>query len=418
MTDIAIIGAGAAGLAAARELRAQGVSVIILEAGDRVGGRVMTLDVLTAGASIELGAEFVHGEAEETNKLLDEARLSTVPVMGEHYRSQNGQLSEQDRIWKRMGRVFKRMDADRKEDRSFEAFLETKPGGPLLKEERELARGFVQGFNGADAWRISEKSLAEQGDPTEGAAKLSRLINGYGALIDYIATGIVDVVKFSSFVNRILWDDRRVLVQTTDGAEYECRKVIVTVPLPFLQDDSIAFVPEIPNVRKAARELVMGHVARVSVVVKQRFWEKKVDDLSFVHTPERPFNVWWTMNPLKANVIVGWAGGPSAVQLTQSNEIEAAVTRELARAFGMKKQRAEALIEDLYTFDWSTHPYTRGAYSYVGVGGATAAQRLSRPVRGTLFFAGEATDSTNMGTVEGAIASGQRAARQVLKSFD
>ncbi|HUP90229.1 MAG TPA: FAD-dependent oxidoreductase, partial [Longimicrobiales bacterium] len=240
MKDVIVIGAGAAGLTAAREFRQAGKSVQILEASDRIGGRVRSISDPHAGIPLELGAEFLHGEAKESNKLLREARLATVPVLGEHYRSRNGKFESQDKVWNRMARVFKRMDDDRKQDRSFQDFLDTKPGGPLYKEERELALGFVQGFNGADAWRISERSLAEQGNPTEGAAKSARILNGYGALIDFIATDLVDVIQFNSVVNRILWDESRVSVFTRDGTQFDARTCVITIPLPHLQDESLA----------------------------------------------------------------------------------------------------------------------------------------------------------------------------------
>jgi monoamine oxidase len=161
----------------------------------------------------------------------------------------------------------------------------------------------------------------------------------------------------------------------------------------------------------------MGHVARVNVVLRERFWERKVDELSFLHTPKRPFNVWWTMYPLLAPVMVAWSGGPPALELTRSGETESAVVRELARAFRMRRDRLETLVDSLHTYDWTNDPFVRGAYSYVGVGGTGAAKRLSKPVEGTLFFAGEATDEEEGSTVEGALASGKRAARQVLRAM-
>ena len=417
MDDVVVVGAGAAGLMAARELRRVGYSVTILEAGGRVGGRVLTTRDAHAGVPIELGAEFVHGEARETNRILQEAHLVTVPVLGEHVRSDKGELSDQKRVWKRMARVFKRMAAERETDRSFQDFLNDKPGGPLLKDERELARGFVQGFNAADPALISEKSLAQQGNPTEGAAHSARVVNGYGALIDHLHREIADVVHLRKRVVRVENDDDGVRVTTTSGARYDGRAAVITVPLPFLQDNSISFDPEVPHIRSAAQQLVMGDVARITLVLRERFWEKEIAELSFVHTPERAFNVWWTMYPVRAPVVVGWAGGPPALELLQSGSVEDKAFKELAHAFQLRHSRLEAMIESLHSHDWTHDPHARGAYSYVGVGGSSAAKRLARPVRGVLFFAGEATDTENGGTVEGALASGQRAFRQVVRSL-
>ena len=160
----------------------------------------------------------------------------------------------------------------------------------------------------------------------------------------------------------------------------------------------------------------MGHVAHVNVVVKERFWEDKAENLAFIHTPERSFNVWWTQNPLQAPLITGWCGGPPARELTESGTIDDTAISELARTFGMRRSRAEKLAESIHWHDWSTDRNIRGAYSYVAVGGVDAPPVLGKSIEGTLFFAGEATDPETSGTVEGALASGKRAAKHILRS--
>ena len=416
MIDAIIVGAGAAGLMAARELKHAGKEVLVLESSPRAGGRILTLYETSAGVPVELGAEFIHGDAPETRKLLDEARLATVPVLGEHYRSDNGELSDQGAVWKRMSKVFTHLNPERKTDRSFQDFLDEKPGGRSLANERELARGFVQGFNAADPSLISEKSLAEQGDPTEGAAEANRIVNGYSALIEYLMRDLTDLIRSSVAVTRIARTEAQVTVVDEHSREHAARAVIITVPLPLLQDDTIILEPDIPVLRNAARQLVMGHVARVNVVVKERFWEKKVENVSFVHCPERPFNVWWTQNPLHAPVITGWAGGPPALELTRSQRAEEVALTELARAFALKRSRLDALVESIHTSDWSKDPHVRGAYSYAGVGGARAARILARSFDDRIYLAGEATESGSSGTVEGALVSGKRAAKKVLET--
>ena len=418
--DVIIIGAGAAGLAAGRQLRDAGKTFVILEARDRIGGRVLTtIDPHTA-LPIELGAEFIHGDAKETMRLLDAANLITVPVVGAHYRADRNNLEPLGDTFKRIGRVFKKMKDDRKEDRSFQEFIDERPGGFRLREERELAAGFVRGFNAADLWYISEKSLAQQGNPAEGAQKAARLLDGYSALIDIMGDAIAANIRLNTTVSRVLWDAQHVQVATTSGEVFEAKTLIVTVPLPHLHNRSIVFEPEIPRIRSAADKLVMGHVVRIAFVLRERPWEKtKLDDVAYIHTPRRTFNVWWTQHPLRAPLITGWCGGPPAADLTSQGKetVEETAIAELGAALMIRRNRVEQLIESIYFHDWSHDPHSLGAYSYVGVGGVDAPKQLTRPVNGTLFFAGEATDGENSGTVEGAISSGYRAAKQCLRAL-
>ena len=413
--DTIIVGAGAAGLMAARVLKRAGKQVLILEASNRVGGRVMTRTNTSAGVPVELGAEFVHGDAPETTKLLDEGRLVTVAVSGEHFRADRGKFAKQGEAWQRMKLVFRHLNGDRKVDRSFQDFLDEKPGGSKLRNERELALGFVQGFNGAYPSLISEKSLADQGDPTEGAAEARRIISGYSSLIDYLRSDVQDSIRLKSQVCRVIWDDSHVRLADQNGRQYGARTVIITVPLPALQDDSISFEPEIPALRKAASQLQMGQVVHLGIVVKERFWEKKAEDISYIHTPLRPFNVWWTQNPLTAPLIVGWSGGPPAVELSDDANIEDVALRELARALGIRREQIDKQVDSIHRHDWRKDKYIRGAYSYAGVGGANGARSLARAFGKTVLIAGEATSSSTTGTVEGALESGKRAAEKAIE---
>ena len=415
--DVVIVGAGAAGLMAARELVRAGKRVVVLEASHRVGGRILTLFETRAGMPIELGAEFIHGDAPVTTRLLDEARLVTVAVTGEHVRSDDGELSPQGPIWSRMGRVFRLIDKRRKTDRSFQEFLDARPGGARLARDRELADAFVRGFSGADPALISERSLVEQGNPTEGAASARRILNGYAALVVHLEREVAGAIRLEAAARRIEWGDDGVRVVDARGDTHAARTVIITLPLPMLQDDTLRLEPEIPVLRHAASRLVMGHVARVCIVVRERFWERTMPELVFVHAPRRPLTVWWTQHPVSAPVLVGWAGGPSAYELTQSGALEDVVLAELAHVFGTRRARAESLVESIHWHDWSTDPSVRGAYSYVGVDGVSAPRTLARSIAGRVFMAGEATDTSSGGTVEAALASGERAARAVVRAL-
>jgi monoamine oxidase len=413
-TDVVIIGAGAAGLMAARELRKAGRTCVVLEASDRVGGRVKTVYDTRAGLPIELGAEFVHGDAPETTRLLDEAHLVTVPVNGKQFRSDKGELTPQGPLWDRMSRVFSHLGKHRKKDRSFQDFLDEKPGGRKLRDERELARGFVQGFEAADTALISARSLADQGDPTEGASEARRIINGYAALIDYLHKDVTGNVMLNTRAMRVGLDGSRMRVFDNQDNEYDADAVIVTIALSMLRNDSIAFELDVADMRHASQQLVMGHAMRLNVIVRERFWEKKADRLSYLHTPTRPFNVWWTQSPLEAPLLVAWSGGPPARKLSEAGDVENVAIGELARVFGFRRSRADKLVDSIHWHDWTRDPLTLGAYGYAAVGGANAARQLARHVDDKLFFAGEATDSGSGGTVEGALASGKRVARRIL----
>lgn len=417
MTDAIIIGAGTAGLMAARELTRAGKSVIVLEASARVGGRIFTVHDPLSGMPIELGAEFVHGEAKETTRLLDEARLATLNVSGKHHRFVNGRIEPLGSAWKRMALVFKHMSKRRKIDRSFQEFLDERPGGAALREERALARGFVEGFEAADTTLISEKSLVQQGDPTEGAMEARRIVGGYGALVDYLARDIARDIRVNTAAHRIEETANGVRVTDRLGGQWSGACVIVAVPLTSLQDDSLVITPEADAMRRAARQLIMGHAKRVSVVLKERFWEEKVDELSYLHTAHGRFSVYWTQHPVSVPLLTAWAGGPSALELSRAGDVEGIMLAELARAFGVRRARVDAMVESVHMHDWTRDVHTRGAYSYVGVGGLTAPKRLARALSANVFMAGEAGEPDAGGTVEAAIRSGKRAARQVLRGL-
>ena len=181
----------------------------------------------------------------------------------------------------------------------------------------------------------------------------------------------------------------------------------------------------------------MGSVARMTFLFDDAPWEKLskrllsrlpasyhesggLPMLSFVHAPDTDVPVWWTPFPVRSSMIVAWTGGPRARALLRHgpDDIRGQALGVLARALGTTRRRLEARTEGWWMHDWDADPFSRGAYSYVGVGGSDASKTLSRPAGRTLFFAGEAADAEGRnGTVHGAIGSGRRAAKQVLRAL-
>src|SRR5262249_11865801 len=138
--------------------------------------------------------------------------------------------------------------------------------------------------------------------------------------------------------------------------------------------------------------------------------------LSFLLSDDEAMPTWWTSDPLPSPLLVGWAGGPRAARLAREPEafIATRAIQALARVLGVAQDALESELEAWHLHTGSNDPFARGAYSFVRVGGLEAPRRLGEPVEGTLYFAGEATDASDTGTVHAALASGLRAAREVI----
>ena len=153
------------------------------------------------------------------------------------------------------------------------------------------------------------------------------------------------------------------------------------------------------------------HLCGFENVVAKIWWQKRAAGVAFFHSPAAPFPTFWTPLPMRAPLLTCWAGGPKAARLTGAPE------RKLIRAALASVESVFGRVGGLagvYVQDWHDDPLSRGGYSYVRVDGAGAREQLALPLDQTIFFAGEATDSEEAGTVAGALRSGQRAAREVL----
>jgi monoamine oxidase len=432
LVDAVVLGAGAAGVAAARALHEQGMNVVVLEARERIGGRVFTCRDAKSPMPIELGAEFMHGRADELQMLLKDASLPNLDVAGERYAAAARGLRPLNDFWERLDRVMRRLKGPPVRDRSFHEFLDDRPGGVRLAHERRLARQWVEGFHAADARLISSHSLAEAGWPADDVEerRLGRVVDGYDRVIEWLAEPLAGRIRLGAVVTGVRWAPGNVVVDVrqSDGREglaIEARAAVVAVPLGVLKANAgdtgfIRFVPELRAKRRALAALAVGSALRVVFRLRERFWSSDYDTLSFLHSADNDFPTWWTAYPMREPLMVGWCGGPNArrLSLLGAGELEARALSALSRQFHMSRQRLSRLVEGFWTHDWEHDPFSSGAYSYSVVGGSEAPSWLARPLRRTLFFAGEAADSEgSTGTVHGAMASGRRAARQVTRAL-
>jgi len=441
-TQVLIIGAGVAGLSAARALHERGIDVIVVEARDRIGGRILTQRDPALPVPIELGAEFIHGAAPELQDVLDQAHLAVYDIEGQRYAVRRGAIEPASDFWKQLDLVMRRLDGDRRNDRSFQDFLDGKPGGRTLAEARKLALEYVEGFHAADSRLISERALADGGSPRgdEREKRIGRVLSGFDSVPAWLASGLTDRVRLGTTVTTVSWERgaTRVELRRGDGApveDIEARAVIVTVPLGVLcastdEPGAIRFSPALKQKREALAALEMGSVVRVALRLRERFWaserigkrlgEDALDRLTFLHGESGDFSVWWSTYPVHSPLVVAWCGGPRAKSLAERGVggITDAAVHGIASAFKMSRRVIEQMVEGAWTHDWEHDPLSRGAYSYSRVGGAESPAELAKPIRGTLFFAGEAADSDKRnGTVHGAIATGHRAAKQVERAL-
>jgi monoamine oxidase len=393
---------------------------------------VFTVRDRRSSIPIELGAEFLHGDAPEAFEIVDEARLTAVSVDGDRWRAAHGRFARLDDFWARLDRILGHASASRTPDRPLAALFAERPGGHRFAEDRTLAREFVEGFHAAELNRISERAVAEGGNPGKDPAQqhTARLIDGYDAVPERLAAQVRSRIRLGRRVTAIDWSPGRVRVSTRPGdgdvESITARAAIVTIPVSLLHPSArgrgaIELTPDVAAVRQAASRVAMGQVQRLALLFDRPLVEllddrrrERFSRAAFFHSSSAEMPAWWTSYPLRTGLVVGWAGGPAAIALgAQPDRLVPRALSSLADTLGIDRRVLVRHLVSSFAHDWSRDPYSRGAYSYALVGGSEAAQRLARPVRGTLFFAGEATEvEGRTATVHGAIATGYRAARQ------
>jgi monoamine oxidase len=430
--DVIVIGAGAAGLSAAEALARAGRSALLLEARDRIGGRIWSQHEPALPVSIELGAEFIHGNAEATFSLLRKTGTAAIDVGGDHWTLRDGALAPSEDLFSSIQQAMRKTRALKAKDMSFDDFLERHLRSDLSPEACAYARMLAQGFDAADTRRASARALAEEwtGGGSVNAPQF-RPLHGYGALLARLASELrgssVDV-QLNTVVRTVRWSRRTVNIEGSFlGRPYNIRSkaAIVALPLGVLQaptrePGAVRFTPALTVKRDALKHLAPGPVLKVLLQFRTAFWEKlsggRYRDVAFFHPREAAFPTFWTALPLRVPLLVAWAAGPKAERLAGADKAEIVehALASLAELFGQRPKIDESL-EGAWLHDWQRDPYARGAYSYVNVGGDKAREQLAEPLRGTLFFAGEASDTEGeAGTVAGALQSGRRAAREAL----
>jgi len=427
-SGIIIIGAGMAGLNAARELLRAGKKVTIVEGRDRIGGRIHTLEQQFS-VPVDSGAEFVHGDLPLTKKLASHAGAPLSKKKGQLYKYENGMVTPIDSMIEDYKELIGALK-DLKTDMPLSEFLRTSPIGSNEKAKRSAIR-LAEGFDVADIDKISAFAVRDEWKEESTIAEPYVLKEGYGSLAHKLYQECLDAgcqVLLSTPVSGIRWKKHRVAVLCGQHQQFEAEQVIITVPLGILNSQPaerhhIHFMPELPEKINAAKQIGYGPVVKAIFEFKEVFWDlddykglaQQTPNLAFMIS-DGHFPTWWT-HPSAPSIITGWAGGPKAEQLKHSpdQEIEELALSELAKIFSVTPAWLRGRLHWYHIANWGNDPFSYGAYSYEMTGSEEARKIMQQPVEDTVFFCGEALDDSGIsGTVEAALSSGIKTAKKIL----
>ena len=270
------------------------------------GGRIHT--VKGDGLTIELGAEFLHGESQTIASAIEAAGLSTHTISDDYQIFQNGHFKRVNLLDK-MSKIIHRINI-RHHDHSFEDFLDTQM---LHLDDRNQAIGFVEGFHAAHPDSISAHSIRRGEYAAEHMrnTKQGRINEGYGALVDFLEAEIRahgGKLVTNAAVEKVRWQPGHVEVAFHHG-DHEILKAdaaVITLPLGVLKANSVEFQPPLAVKQEAIEQLQFGNVVKVIFQFRERWWPP----FGFMAAPDEVFPTWWTDPRLP--ILTGWAGGPKA----------------------------------------------------------------------------------------------------------
>lgn len=431
--DVIVLGAGLAGLNAARTLNKAGRSVLVLEARNRAGGRVFTQRDPNTDYPIELGPEWI-GASGELRTLLDSIKADVRPARGVHLVRKSGSLLARENFDETM-EIMERIAVllEHSADLTLvEALAQCCPE-PEFADSRESLLNYVRGFHAADPARVSARWLLEVEENEPADASEGHALAGLSSAVDELLKQLAPnaAVQFDTVVESVEWNREQVVVTARDHSNtpqhFTAGKLICALPLAVLKREdgapgAVRFSPPLTSKAHAIALLETGPVVKIVLVFEEPFW-RRIEGLShasFIQNAGAPVPTWWTTFPVDSAVITGWVAGPHAMALdaTSGEQLLSTALDSLASVLGITADRVRQQLRGWHTHDWSADPYAGGGYSYVLSGGTGAYKELGAPIDNTLFFAGEGTaGSGHNATMEGAMQSGLRAAEELLAAF-
>lgn len=416
---ILVIGAGASGLMAAHCLTGKGYGVSVIEARDRLGGRIHAMQN-NFSRPIETGAEFMHGKQPLTESLIKAADAEAILLSGKRYQLWSGQRKQGNFFgdeWNLLTQELAKLITDTDMD----SFLREHFDSGKFKRLRQKVEAFVEGFDAADLHRVSALALKKEWEQSDDEHQY-HIKGGYVKLIDHMAKNVTargGEILLSSPVRDINWSPGRVTATTQGGSAIEGEKVIITVPLGVLQKNHLRFSPALPEHSRMFAQMGFGGVIKIFIEFTDTFWESNIThplkDVAFIFS-DAEIPTWWSQLPDRTPLLTGWLGGPSTFTITgEPEELFGKALMSLEYIFKHPVKEIRKYVREWHIANWTTDPFTFGAYAYPTVGNKNAQGFISSPVQDTLFFAGEAIyEGAAMGTVEAALISGKYAAGKIM----
>ena len=415
--DVIIIGAGAAGLLAMRDLAKAGYHVCMLEATGIAGGRISNIKENFENY-VEAGAEFIHGKLPFTFQILQEAGLSYEPVEGKMIGVRQGQWQSEDHYdhWEEFMQQLRKL----KTDITILQFLEENFSNPEYIHLRQAVQRFSEGFDLADISKASILSVKNEWEDID--KKQYRIKGGYIQLIDHLVNScrlLNTEFYFDACVNKIDHEEGNVTVHTADNKKFHANKLIITVSAGVLQSGTIQFKPALTDHAVAIQGLGFGAVIKFLLEFKTSFWKEFDDETGFLLTDEE-IPTWWTQLPAESNLLTGWLGGPNATKKIfepDSSLLQTALL-SLSSIFRIPPAMLQEELTNYKIINWLNQPYIKGGYSYNTLHSEKAKEILASPVNNTIYFAGEAISrSESQGTVESALQSGHDTAKMMIGHY-
>lgn len=426
--EIIIIGAGASGLMAAKELAKAGKRVLVLEARDRIGGRIWPLPEEEFGYKAQGGAEFIHGEAAITKSLIRESGLTLIPMDGEVWSVRGSEITKSiggptndPEFLAHKDILHEKLQALAK-DVSIAEFLDNNFSEEKYAGLRNWIIKMVEGYDAADPRKISSFALREEWLGGE-EWQQGKIKEGYGALLIFLESQCRNnrvEINLNHEVESISLEGSNAYVKCTNGKEFKSEKAIITLALPTI--NRISFNPPIPEKIVAASKIGFGKVIKFLLQFKTEWWKsalgRDLNKLMFMLCNGK-ITAWWTQYPESYPVLTGWIPGLVTEEFknTSSEDILKLAVKSLSDSFKVSEDFVREQLVGSRIINWPADPFSMGAYSYTTLETKEAYEELIKPIDNKIFFAGEALYSgKETATVEGALASGKETAEKIIKN--